>query len=96
MKNTKIYIILSLAVLGFGYSIYLSFFSASDEKNEMTIQDKIAETEKILELAPQVLDMTNDTVKSYLETKKEYQEYLKKSDAIIEDSLDCNCPNKTK
>lgn len=95
-KNIKLKIILLLTVSGFCYSIYLSFFSSEDQKKELTKQEQINLIEEQLQLAPKVLDVTNDTVKSYLETRKKYQEYLKQSDAIIKDSLDCNCPNKTK
>lgn len=96
MKNLKLNLIILLIIIGFGYNIYLSFFSYSEKEKELTKEEQIEEIEKELKLAPKVLDITNDTVKKYLETKKVYQEYLKQSDAIIKDSLDCNCPNKTK
>ena len=93
----KQHLLIGAIVIGFVYNLYISFAPTdTKEKEVLTQQEQIDKNKEFINLAPEVLDVNNDTVQSYLEELERYNQFLKEADIIIKDSLGCNCPNKTK
>jgi len=95
-RRRNMLILLGVLCLGIGYNIYKVFFkSDTTQKIENLSLDNIKNLPEELKgkLQEQFNSIDKNTLKEISESNIDFQKFLDSADVILNDSMDCDCPD---